>query len=412
MSISQNFPTTKPTLNLDFARSKRLDPRITFSRSSTATYVDEDGLIKTARANIPRFNHDASTGESLGLLIEESRTNLMPYSEDFSNWQLYQSSVSTNTVIAPDGTLTADKLQENIATDQHLWFRDIGTVGLGSKYTFSCFFKAAERTKISLTSHAQGYTVFDLSNGTVSASGGHSNETIVAYPNGWYRCSITVTKTDTTGAFYIVGWTTSNVYAGTAGYGVYAWGGQLENADYVSSYIPNLSTGTTTRSADSASITGSNFTNFYNQYEGTLFANFMGMTTRASITYDRYVSFVGSDPNLTDISFYTQTGAGGAAQKKIGVIIRNNSSNEMDTFVSGLGPDFGGKAILAYKSNDAAYTINAITPVTDTSVNVPTVIAFVLCGAAGYQLNSSAHIKQVTYYPVRLTNSQLQELTK
>ena len=69
MSISQNLPSTRPTLNLNFAISKTLDPRITFTRSTYATYVDKDGLIKTSAINRPRFDHTPVTGESLGLLV-------------------------------------------------------------------------------------------------------------------------------------------------------------------------------------------------------------------------------------------------------------------------------------------------------------------------------------------------------
>ena len=75
MAISQNFPNTRPSLNLNFARSKTLDPRITFSRTSAGTYVDDNGFIKTASADEPRFDHDHTTGESLGLLVEEARSN-------------------------------------------------------------------------------------------------------------------------------------------------------------------------------------------------------------------------------------------------------------------------------------------------------------------------------------------------
>jgi hypothetical protein len=408
MSISQNFPATKPSLNLDFARSKRLDPRIFFIRSTTGTYVDEDGLIKTAKASIPRFDHNPSTGESLGLLIENRRTNLMPYSEDLSNWQLYESTVSTNTVIAPDGTLTADKLQETTATDQHLWFRDIGTVGLGSKYTFSCFFKAAERTKISLVAHAQGYTVFDLSNGTVT-SGGHSNETIVPYPNGWYRCSITVTKTDTVGAFYIVGWTTSNVYEGTTGYGVYAWGGQLENADYVSSYIPNLSTGTTTRNEEYVLVRGTNFSDFYNANEGTFFVTVkkdaFGSTGlypgifSAETDLNNCINMVYIDPSIDDILF--EAYVSGANQFQIGG--------------GATIPGKQYKAVATYKLNDIAFCQNGATVQTDSSSSIPTVNQLVIGGLRGGDFVSHAlngTISKLTYYPVRLTNSQLQQLTK
>ena len=75
LEFSDDYPTIEPSLKLDFANARALDPRITFTRASVATYVGKDGLIKTAGVNEPRFDHDRATGESLGLLIEEQRTN-------------------------------------------------------------------------------------------------------------------------------------------------------------------------------------------------------------------------------------------------------------------------------------------------------------------------------------------------
>jgi hypothetical protein len=63
-----NYPEIRPTLDLNFARVKALDPRITFTRSSGGSYVGADGLIKYAGVNEARFDHDPVTGESLGLL--------------------------------------------------------------------------------------------------------------------------------------------------------------------------------------------------------------------------------------------------------------------------------------------------------------------------------------------------------
>ena len=80
-----NFPTIEPSLRLDFANARALDPRITFTRASVATYVGKDGLIKTAGEDEARFDHDPTTGESLGLLIEESRTNLLPQSQQYTS---------------------------------------------------------------------------------------------------------------------------------------------------------------------------------------------------------------------------------------------------------------------------------------------------------------------------------------
>lgn len=410
MSISQNFPSSRPTLNLDFARSKRLDPRIAFTRSTTATYVDEDGLIKTAPANTPRFDHNPITGECLGLLVETNRTNLATYSESFNNWTLNQITISTNAITAPDGTLTADKTNETTNNEQHLVFVNLGTISIGAKYTFSCFFKAAERSVIALTIHGAGYTVFNLTNGTISQSGGFANETITAYPNGWYRCSITVTAPTTTGAFYIVGWTTSNVYAGTTGHGVYVWGAQIENYEHGTSYIPNLSTGSTTRSADAGTITGTNFTNFYNSYEGTFLA-----VSRKYAFGDtaRYPGIVFANDGTLSNSIGLGYIDAGADDLSFEGYISNVSQFYLNREVSVANKEY--KSVGAYKVNDIAYTQNGLPITTDTSANIPTVNRLLIGVSRNgdfAEQNLNGTLSKLTYYPVRLPNSQLIELSK
>ena len=107
-----------PSLDLRFADTKSLadavtgQSLVTFTRASTGTYVGSDGLIKTAAVNEARFDHNPSTGESLGLLVEEARTNLLTYSEQFDNaaWVKSNSTVTANAGAAPNGTATADLL--------------------------------------------------------------------------------------------------------------------------------------------------------------------------------------------------------------------------------------------------------------------------------------------------------------
>ena len=77
MAIKELFYDNRPRVLLDPRASRRIDPRFTFTRDSIATYVDANGKIQTAGANQPRFDHGPVTGENLGLLIEESRTNLV-----------------------------------------------------------------------------------------------------------------------------------------------------------------------------------------------------------------------------------------------------------------------------------------------------------------------------------------------
>lgn len=83
--VSTIRPSTRPSLNLDFSNTETLDPRITFVRNSISSYIDYDGLLKYAPAGKPCFAYDPITGESLGLQIFESRTNLLTYSEQFNN---------------------------------------------------------------------------------------------------------------------------------------------------------------------------------------------------------------------------------------------------------------------------------------------------------------------------------------
>lgn len=240
MSIAQNFPISKPALSLNFAASRRLDPRISFFRSQAtsygSSYVDEDGLIRYAESNQPRFDHE--------VLV---RRNLYYHSEDFSTlWSSDGITVSTNQIIAPDGTTTADKIVETAQTSQHLVhqspFGGTGAV-VGEVYTLSVYAKAAERTRISLTGHGEGYSVFDLSSGTVIQTGNNITS-MTPIGDGWFRCSATITKTNTNSAFYILIWTDTNNYAGVAGNGVFLWGAQLEQSPTMSSYIKTTTTQT------------------------------------------------------------------------------------------------------------------------------------------------------------------------
>ena len=184
MSIRNNFPDIRPSLLLDFANAKQLDPRITFTRTSTATYVGADGLIKTEGIGQPRFDHDPETLESLGLLIEESRTNIVSYSQEFNNGYWSKTgggnpgtTVTANQAVAPDGTTTADYIDYTTATanSQNIE-RQFDSSPAGKTYTGSVWIKGTSGQTINLT--LDGYGV----------NGSASQHTL----NGrWQRFSIT-----------------------------------------------------------------------------------------------------------------------------------------------------------------------------------------------------------------------------
>jgi hypothetical protein len=106
MTIKSLYPSIRPTLNLDFAKTKSLDPRITFTRASTATYVGSNGLIQTAASGVARFDHNPTTGESLGLLVEPARTNLLLNSATLSTQSATVTAASTTLSFYGTGTIT------------------------------------------------------------------------------------------------------------------------------------------------------------------------------------------------------------------------------------------------------------------------------------------------------------------
>ena len=212
LEVTQEYPSIRPTLDLNFAATKSLDRRITFTRDGVGTYTDELGIVKYASNNTPRFDHDPVTGESLGLLIEEGRTNLITYSEDFSqDWSTVRATISTNTTTAPDGTTTADSLIPNSFSSSDGYTRFYYTVSNSTNYSYSIFvkqkdsyfdyvyFNAAYDTQSG--TGRQAWFRIDPGNGSVGTTTGGATALLLIeeYPNGWYRCTINTTS-DTTGS--------------------------------------------------------------------------------------------------------------------------------------------------------------------------------------------------------------------
>ena len=124
------------------------------TRSTSATRVNKQGLIEVVEGDRPRI--DFSNDANGALLLEPSRSNLVTYSEDFSNayWSKSGSSITSDSVISPDGTLNADKLVENSDTVEHFLRRSLSNpTGF---YFWSVFVKADERKYVVLRTNADG----------------------------------------------------------------------------------------------------------------------------------------------------------------------------------------------------------------------------------------------------------------
>jgi hypothetical protein len=239
-----------PSLDLRFADNKSLVDAVTgallvtFTRASSKTVTNSAGVLETVGIDVPAFDHDPTTGESLGLLVEEQRTNLCLQSEDFSTtWTVSQSTVTANSIASPTGATTADALFETSATSEHRIRQNFTGLTANTNYTISVYIKDLGGRNLSIRvldtdNLTNGYlALFSPLSGTVVTaatsigSGVAASASITALLGGWYRVALTgnagAACTKYILDFFSMSGTTSS-FAGDTGKGLYLWGAQLE----------------------------------------------------------------------------------------------------------------------------------------------------------------------------------------
>ena len=404
----------KPTLSYNFVGATSLDTSITFTRASSGTYFDSAGLLQTASTNVARFDYNPTTLAARGLLREVSRTNLPFRSQEFdvvaSGWGLSATSVSANATTAPDGNVTADKIQEDTSTANHYITNSTSAVTSGTTYTASAFLKAAERGFAFIVLGAVGgFPVtgisINLTTGAVStATGTPLNAFTQTLPNGWFRVGFSLAANATGSATFDIRTSSDGVwanrsYTGTAGSGIYGWGAQLEAGTFPTSYIATT-TAAVTRATDVATV--NTLTPWYNITEGTLFVecqvagyssstnpNLARFENSANSNYRMGCFIAGASPNYrTDIT------DGGVNQLLQNVV---SAGNLYDI----------NKWALAYKLNDSN-SYGRTSNTTDTSCTIPSGINRLQITA---DVDMVSYLRSIRYYPTRLPNSTLQAIT-
>ena len=354
--------------------------------------------LQSAASGVARFDNNPTTGESLGLLIEESRTNLLTYSSQFDNaaWTKARSTITADTVVSPDGTLNGDKLVEDTtASNSHIIYQGY-TITAGNPYLFSMYAKAAERTKISITFDNVVFA-FDLGAGTTASS----NATITAVGNSWYRINCLRPTITTASSFVFISLADSSgatSYTGNGFSGLFIWGAQLEAGAFATSYIPTVAS-QVTRAADAASMTGTNFSTWYNAAEGTIYSEInnqnQGIDRRWAYLYDGSNGLFGS--RLSSGNLYVLT-----AQETSGTSRSVNGATITSTSV---------KVANAYKVNDLASSQNGSSAYTGSIWSPISATSFVIGSfTTGGQVVNNC-IKKIAYYPIRLSNTNLVALT-
>lgn len=422
LSAGSGAAIVRPTFSRDFAGEKTLNngtgPAITFTRASNATFFNASGVLQTATNDQPRFDHDPATGASRGLLIEEARTNLLVRSEELDNasWPKGDCTVTANAATSPDGTSNADlaiPTTNNVAT--HRVTQVGGSVAAGSTMTASIYLKASGYNFVLLRCANSLETLafqvgLNVSNGTISTAANAygtgatvASAEIVAVGNGWYRASITgaISGLTTYGMFiYVYNAAGAPSFAGNGTSGVLLWGAQLEAGAFPTSYIPTT-TAAATRSADSAVVTP--ISSFYNQSEGTLFAEASSLFVPASAEAGIFRLNSNSATNEVRIRFVNSLIAGQI----------HSSSGETASFTSSASSNVIYRCGLAYASNDAAFSVSGGSASTDASVSIPTVADRAVIGAGALAAGGfiNGHIRRIAYWPKRLSNALLQQLT-
>jgi hypothetical protein len=398
-----------PTLDLLFAADKSLTaytgPTPSYSRASTGTYFTSSGVLTSAAINGPRFDHvfNGSSWVSKGLLVEEQRTNVCTYSEDFTNgvWSKTRSSISSNATTAPDAASTADKLIEGASSTTHLV-----TFTTVTGAVFSVFAKASERSWIALQQSLPGnFCYFNLSSGSVGSASGATGS-ITSVGNGWYRCSIAVTSASSMWDIFVATGDNGASYTGDGTSGVFIWGAQIEAGSFPTSYIPTT-TAAVTRSADVCQITGTDFSGFWNASEGSLVYE----ADSSSNVIGNHFVFLVSDGTFNNQ--YQSSRSQNNAYTDVGFWVKNGNVWQALIYTSA-GAWLQGatsKDAMAYKVDDFAFSDDGSAVLTDASGTLPTVNRMEIGGSSLISAALNGHIARLRYYPVRIPNATLQVLS-
>jgi len=434
LEFSDDYPTIEPSLRLDFANARALDPRITFTRASTATYVGANGLIKTAGEDEARFDHDPATGESLGLLLEKGSTNKMFYSEDFiGGWGTNSVVKTADAGIAPNGETTADEIYAtSSATNQGLTSRVFSSFTQNTWHTFTVFWKAGTSNGVNIQlpwndgGNAGVIANFLLDgngdlqkNGNPGGYGNYEvkNSFVEKYPNGWWRVGVTFRATQTPGSSNCSAWIYPSINSnGTRGTNLtsYLWGVQIESTYNPTSYMPTTSTNTTSRTNEVARILGESFSSWYQHNQGTFLVDTSENYALApGLGWPRFFQLndVDNGNQTNTIQFFWSNGpsAIGYALWASGTVRNGFNSNPSN--------DEGQKVAFAYTSADDNVCYLNGSPRTEGITNSyvhPSTFTVMSMGTntAGNTPTPRIIFRRVAYYPKRLTNAQLQTLTQ
>jgi len=350
----------------------------TFSRGSAATRINKDGLIETVASGVSRLNYPMIDGKVVGCpshLLEPSRSNLFPYSEDFENSDWTKNSgttITNNYAISPDGTLNAAR------------YLGTGASGLGDKFTLSA-------TEYTISFYVKSNTGQNQYCRLIGDSTQISGDLLVT--TEWQRIEFTFTASGLADK-------TNGIFrdSNNNDIDILIWGAQLEQG-YPTSYIPTSGT-TATRSAETANNSGDAST--FNDSEGVLMYQIKPISLDG--THKRITLSDGTSNNRVIMGFDNNNNV---------IATVYDGSNQAILGGNYIGKDEMSKYALKYKENDFALWLNGFEVATDSSgITFPNNTLNQLRFEDGNGgLDFYGNTKQIQYFDSALNDSDLEKIT-
>jgi hypothetical protein len=371
-----------------------------YTPTTTAAITNYIPALQTAASGVARFDHNPTTGESLGLLIEEQRVNLLTYSEQIDNgaWSKSNCTVTANQVVAPDGLLTSDFATTSAANSGLFKIETIAANA--ATYTASIYVKylsgsTSFRFRLALTGGTAVAKFVRINAQTGAFLSSDGTYSITSVGNGWYRVSLEITNNSTNTTFNFQAFLTDDT---TSTNSIAVWGAQVEAGAFATSYIPTVAS-QVTRPADAASLTGTNFSSWYRGDEGTMFVDFVRNT--GTSTVGSYVSEIRGSTATQSFRFRTGSDIRGQYVTPDGTV-------QCDLSLGAITSDSNIKAAFTIKTNNFTGIKNSGTLATDTTGLINATHILLDFSSSGLSNNS---IKKFAYYPKQLTSAEITGLT-
>ena len=370
-----------------------------FTRASTATRINSQGLIETVASNVPRL--DYSNGDCPSLLLEPQSTNLITYSEDLSNMQIaFGGAISLDSsFLNPSGENGSYFIYDTDGGSQARFRVSNSGFTLGDKLSYSVFVKSDSSSSITIGgNYGSENCSFNVGTKTLTYQGTSVNSyEIINFTNGWTRYVVNTTFNNNVGTGDCFPFFTTNA---TLSEKIYIWGHQLEQNSYATSYIPTLTGTAQTRVAETCG--GAGDSSSINSEEGVLYAE------TATLANDgiRMISLSsGSNNDRVAISYNTN----GRLDANI---ISGGGFQAIFNYTGVVNPNTQNKIALKYKLNDFALWVNGVEVATDSSGITPIGLSVLNLSSASIAADPFyGNTKDLRVYNTALSDEELIYLT-